>query len=280
MIAILHAIILGIIEGVTEFLPISSTGHLIVAEHAIGFKDAAELFTVIVQIGSVSAVIWYYRLDIFNRIYGLFRREKSAEKFWINLIIATIPAGLFGVALDKTLQKYAVPRTVAVSLILGGIVLWLVETYHSQDKQDRPREKGHKQQASLDSITLKQALSVGFAQVLSLVPGVSRSGATIVGGLLSGLDRVTATAFSFYLSMPVMVLATLYKVGKEHNQVTSLPGGVTALVVGVITAFITGLMAVSWLLKYVSNHDFKNFAYYRIGFGIFILLLLGAGYLK
>jgi undecaprenyl-diphosphatase len=269
MLAIIHAIILGIIEGFTEFLPISSTGHLIVAEHAIGFKDAAELFTVVIQIGSVSAVIWYYRLDIFNRISGLFRREKSAEKFWINLIIATIPAGLFGVALDKTLQKYAVPRTVAVSLILGGIVLWLVETYHSQNKQDRPREKGP-----------KQALSVGLAQVLSLVPGVSRSGATIVGGLLSGLDRVTATAFSFYLSMPVMVLATLYKVGKEHNQITHLPGGVVALIVGIVTSFITGLMAVSWLLQYVSKHDFKNFAYYRIGFGAFILLLLSLGFLK
>ena len=281
MVAIIHAIILGIIEGFTEFLPISSTGHLIVAEHALGFKDMAELFTVVIQIGSVSAVIWYYRLDIINRVMALFKREKGADKFWINLIIATIPAGLIGVALDKTLQKYAVPRTVAIMLILGGIVLWLVETYHHQNKAIRARQMLHATpKANLDSITPKQALSVGMAQVVSLVPGVSRSGATIVGGLLSGLDRVTATAFSFYLSMPVMVLATLYKVGKEHKQLTHLPGGTAALVVGVITAFITGLIAVSWLLQYISKHDFKNFAYYRIGFGFFILLLLGMGFLK
>ena len=284
MIAIIHAIILGIVEGFTEFLPVSSTGHLIIAEHALGFKDLAELFTVVIQIGSVSAVIWYYRLDIINRIKTLFKREEGSSKFWINLIIATIPAGLFGVALDKTLQKYAVPKTVAIMLILGGIVLWLVETYHHQNRYDRSRarlqndERMHK--TRLDEITTKQALGVGMAQVFSLVPGVSRSGATIVGGLLSGLDRVTATAFSFYLSMPVMILATLYKVGKNHAQINQLPGGKAALIVGVITAFITGLMAVSWLLQYISKHDFKKFAYYRICFGIFILILLGLGFLK
>lgn len=281
MVAIIHAIILGIIEGLTEFLPISSTGHLIVAEHAIGFKDSAELFTVVIQIGAVSAVIWYYRLDIFNRITALFKRESGAYTFWINLVLATIPAGLIGVVLDKTLQKYAVPRTVAIMLILGGIVLWLVETYHQQDKGTRARQMNRSTtKPKLDSITPKQALGVGMAQVVSLVPGVSRSGATIVGGLLSGLDRVTATAFSFYLSMPVMVLATLYKVGKEHNKISMLPGGMPALIVGVMTAFITGLMAVSWLLQYISKHDFKGFAYYRIGFGIFILVLLDMGFLK
>jgi len=283
MTAIIHAIILGIIEGLTEFLPVSSTGHLIVAEHAIGFKDTAELFTVVIQIGAISAVVWYYRLDIIDRVQGLFKREKGADKFWINLVIATIPAGLIGVALDKTLQKYSMPRTVAWSLILGGIVLWLVETYHHQNRGDRSRarlqaeERAHK--AQLDTITPKQALGVGVAQVVSLVPGVSRSGATIVGGLLAGLDRVTATAFSFYLSIPVMVLATGYKVAKNHSQISGLPGGKAALIVGIVTAFVTGLIAVSWLLQYVSKHDFKNFAYYRIGFGIFILLLLGMGFL-
>lgn len=279
MAAIIHAIILGIVEGLTEFLPISSTGHLIVAEHAIGFKDMAELFTVIIQIGSVSAVIWYYRLDIIKRITDLFKRQKGADRFWINLVIATIPAGLFGVALDKTLQKYAVPRTVALMLILGGIVLWIVETRH-KEKTDRPRQMNRQPEAQLDSITPKQALGVGVAQVVSLVPGVSRSGATIVGGLLSGLDRVTATAFSFYLSIPVMVLATAYKLVKNHHQVAQLPGGGAALVVGIITAFLTGLLAVSWLLQYISHHNFKKFAYYRIGFGFFILLLLALGGLR
>ena len=281
MIAIIHAVILGIVEGLTEFLPISSTGHLIVAEHAIGFKDSAELFTVVIQIGAIAAVVWHYRLDIISKITGLFKRDKTIGKFWVNLIIATIPAGLAGLALDKTLQKYAVPRTVAISLILGGIVLWLVETYRHDNKVERPRDMGRtSSQTSLESITPKQALGVGVAQVFSLVPGVSRSGATIVGGLLSGLDRVTATAFSFYLSIPVMILATGYKVLKNHHEISNLPGGSAALVVGIVTAFITGLMAVSWLLRYISRHDFKNFAYYRIGFGIFILLLLALGGLQ
>lgn len=284
MAAIIHAIILGIIEGLTEFLPISSTGHLIVAEHAIGFRDMAELFTVVIQIGAIAAVVWYYRLDLINRIMGLFKREKSANRFWMNLVIATIPAGLIGLALDKTLQKYAVPRTVAMTLILGGIILWLVETYHHQNRGERSRARlqaeEHAPKVQLDAITSKQALGVGIAQVASLVPGVSRSGATIVGGLLSGLDRVTATAFSFYLSIPVMVLASGYKVAKEHSQISQLPGGKVALIVGIISAFITGLMAVSWLMQYVSKHDFKKFAYYRIGFGVFILLLLGGGFLS
>jgi undecaprenyl-diphosphatase len=279
MTAIIHAIILGIVEGLTEFLPISSTGHLIVAEHVIGFKDAAELFTVVIQIGAIGAVMWFYRLDIIKKITGLLRRDQKILRFWANLVIATIPAGLMGVALDKTLQKYAVPRTVAWSLILGGIVLWLVETYR-HDKQERPRDMGRQPAARLEEITSKQALGVGVAQVASLVPGVSRSGATIVGGLLSGLDRVTATAFSFYLSMPVMILATGYKILKEHDKISSLPGSKAALIVGIITSFVTGLMAVSWLLSYISRHDFKNFAYYRIGFGILILLILAAGGLR
>lgn len=277
MIAIIHAIILGIVEGFTEFLPISSTGHLIVAEHLIGFKDTAELFTVVIQIGSVSAVMWYYRLDLIKRITGFFKREEGANKFWLNLVIATIPAGLIGVALDKTLQKYAVPRYVAVMLILGGIVLYVVETYHQKESSDRPRRMEKHTEARLDTITPKQALGVGMAQVVSLMPGVSRSGATIVGGLLGGLDRVTATAFSFYLSIPVMILATLYKLAKNRHEITHLPGGTAALVVGVITAFVTGLLAVSWLLQYISKHNFKKFAYYRIAFGFFIFLLLAVG---
>jgi len=277
---IIHAIILGIVEGFTEFLPISSTGHLIVAESAIGFKDTAKLFTVVIQIGAIAAVLWFYRLDIMKRLGSLLKQEKGANKFWLNLIIATIPAGLFGLALDKTLQKYSVPRTVALTLILGGIALWLVETYHREPKVERPREMGRKPEAQLDSITPKQALSVGVVQVASLVPGVSRSGATIVGGLLSGMDRVTATAFSFYLSLPVMILAVGYKLMKEHDKIASLPGGSAALIVGTVTSFITGLLAVGWLLNYISRNNFKPFAYYRIAFGVLILLLLGMGFLE
>jgi undecaprenyl-diphosphatase len=270
--AILHAIILGIIEGLTEFLPISSTGHLIVAEKLIGFKDTAELFTVVIQIGAIAAVIWYYRRDILSKITGLFTGKGPIVKFWINLVIATIPAGIVGLLFDNTMQKYSVPRTVAISLIAGGIVLWLIETYHNAPPAHY--KQGQQPQPSFDKISTKQALGVGVAQIASLVPGVSRSGSTIVGGLLAGLDRVTATAFSFYLSIPVMILATGYKLVKEHDRITHLPGGSAALAVGVATAFITGLFAVSWLLRYISHHDFKGFAYYRIIFGAVILILL------
>lgn len=274
--AIIQAIILGIIEGLTEFLPISSTGHLIVAEHLVGYKDMAELFTVVVQVGAIAAVLWYYRQDIMKRIGSLLKMENGSLRFWVNLVIATIPAGLIGVAFDKTIQRYSVPRTVGLTLILGGIILWLVESYH-KEKADRPRQAGHQPQANLDAITPKQALGVGVAQVTALVPGVSRSGATIVGGLLSGLDRVTATAFSFYLSIPVMILASGYKIFKQRSDIASLPGGSVGLIIGTIAAFATALMAVSWLLHYISSHNFKKFAYYRIGFGIFIFMLLAVG---
>ena len=277
---IFQAIILGIVEGLTEFLPISSTGHLIIAERAIGFKDTAELFTVVIQIGAIAAVMWYYRTDLTGRVSGLIKREATAKRFWLNVLVATIPAGVIGLLLDSTLQKHSVPRTVAISLILGGIILWLVEQYHQKDDPDRPRQMGRRPEARLDSITPRQALGIGVAQITSLVPGVSRSGATIVGGLLSGLDRVTATAFSFYLSMPVIILASCYKIVKEYDAITHLPGGIAALGVGIVTSFITGLMAVSWLLGYVSRHNFKGFAYYRIVFGFFILVLLSMGFLQ
>lgn len=274
--AIIQAIILGIVEGLTEFLPISSTGHLIVAEHLIGYKDMAELFTVVVQVGAIAAVLWYYREDIVRRISSLAKMENGSLRFWVNLVIATIPAGLIGVAFDKTIQKYSVPRTVGLTLILGGIILWLVESYH-KEKSDRPRQAGRQPEANLDAITPRQALGVGVAQVTALIPGVSRSGATIVGGLLSGLDRVTATAFSFYLSIPVMILASGYKIIKQRSDIASLPGGSAGLIIGTAAAFVTALMAVSWLLRYISRHNFKKFAYYRIGFGVFIFMLLAVG---
>ena len=272
MVAIFHAIILGIIEGLTEFLPISSTGHLIVAEHAIGYKDAAQTFTVVVQIGSIAAVAWYYRRDLWARSVGLFKGVEGARRFWLNIVIATIPAGLVGLALNKTLEKYALPATVAVSLIIGGIILLIAEARFVGQR--------HRDGLKIDSITPKQALGVGLAQVVSLVPGVSRSGATIVGGMFAGLNRITAATFSFYLSLPILGLATIYKLFKSRHELGSLPGGISALAVGTIAAFISALLVVSWLLKYISRHDFKLFAYYRLAFGALILLLLAVGVLS
>ena len=263
---ILQAIILGIIEGLTEFLPISSTGHLIVAEKAMGYYDVAEMFTVVVQLGAIAAVIWHYRKDLISRTVGLLQRKPKDVAFWKLWVLATIPAGFIGFLASDTLSKYATVRTVGVSLILGGIVIWLIETYH--------KPKPSKPQARLQDLTLKRALQVGGYQILALVPGVSRSGATIMGGLLSGLDRVTATAFSFYLSIPIIVLAGGYKLIADRDKIALISGGPAALIAGVVVAFISALLVINWLLHYVAKNDFKLFAGYRIAFGIIILLTI------
>lgn len=264
---ILQAIVLGIIEGLSEFLPISSTGHLIVAEHAMSYKDTAEIFTVVIQTGAIFAVIWFYRNDLINKIAGLFRRDPATLKFWTSWVIATIPAGLAGFLLRDQISKYAVALSVAIALIVGGILIWLIETYHTAAKA-----KGESVQ--FEKIDWKTALKVGIYQILALIPGVSRSGSTIMGGLLSGLDRVTATAFSFYLSIPILLLAGAYQLISGRDELDTVAGGGTAIAVGIVVSFITALIAVKWLLKYVSRHDFKIFAYYRIVLGVIILLAL------
>ena len=264
MLEILQAIILGIIEGLTEFLPISSTGHLIVAQDLMNYKDTAEIFAVVIQSGAIAAVIWFYRNDLADQFSGLFKGDKSVTKFWINWVIATIPAGLIGFIMRDTISKYAVATTVAVALIVGGILIWIIETYHKP-------VKSYSDGARLNDMKTGQAFRVGLFQILALIPGVSRSGATIMGGLLSGLDRVTATAFSFYLSIPILVLAGAYQLVTGWNDLDTVAGGGLAILVGAVTAFITALVAINWLLKYVSHHDFKPFAYYRIILGVIIL---------
>jgi len=262
---IFQAIILGIIEGLTEFLPISSTGHLIVAQDLIGYKDSAEIFTVVIQSGAILAVVWFYRVDLIKKINGLINRDKQAIYFWRNWIIATIPAGLAGFALKDTITTYAVALTVAISMIVGGFVILMIENYHTIAKATKP---------SINKITLMQALKVGLFQMVALIPGVSRSGATIMGGLLSGMDRVTATAFSFYLSIPILIVAGIYQLASGRHELNTVDGGMGAIIAGSIAAFITALIAVKWLLKYVSKHDFKIFAYYRIVVGLIILVAL------
>jgi undecaprenyl-diphosphatase len=264
---ILQAIILGIIEGLTEFLPISSTGHLIVAENLMNYKDTAEIFAVVIQMGAIAAVIWYFRNDLIEKITGLLRRDETVVRFWINWVVATIPAGLIGFALKDQISKYAVVTTVAITLIAGGILIWLIETYH-HPVRNREREP------KLESMTTGQAVKIGLYQVLALIPGVSRSGATIMGGLLSGVDRITATAFSFYLSIPILVLAGGYQLIKGRDELNTVAGGGPALIVGTIAAFISALLVVKWLLRYVSTNDFKPFAYYRIILGVIILIAL------
>lgn len=264
---VLQAILLGIIEGLTEFLPISSTGHLIIAEHYIHFKDTAEVFTVSVQSGAMLAVIWHYREDIFGKISRFFKGDKTAVRFFKNLTIATLPALVFGFLLKDQFDKYAKPSVVASALILGAGVLWWI------DKKFPPRKESP--QPDLDKVNTKEALYAGLAQCVALIPGVSRSGATIVGGMLGGLNRVNATALSFYLAVPVLLIAGMYKLVQGRGELaSSVDGGITSIVVGIVVSFFVALLAISWLIKYVSNHSFKIFIIYRIALGILVLVLL------
>ena len=263
---IFQAILLGIIEGLTEFLPISSTGHLIVAEKMIGYKDTAELFTVVIQVGAIFAVLWHYREQLIKMTIGLFRREKKSLHFWMNWIIATIPVGILGVLLTSKLSNLATLPIIASALLGGGILILLIEKYRKP-----PVNNG---EPKLDQLTPVQSFKVGCYQTLSLVPGMSRSGATIMGGVMSGLDRVTATAFSFYMSIPVLLLASVYKLLKDGDKIPTVTGGSSAIIAGTITTFIVSLLAINWLLQYVSKHSFKIFAYYRIAFGLLIFLAI------
>lgn len=271
---IINAIILGIVEGLTEFLPISSSGHLIVAESLLGFKDSAETFTVVIQMGAILAVIWYYRNDLIKRILGL--SSANMQKFWLNIIIASIPAGVLGLIFNKQIESLMFhPVPVAIALIVGGIILWIVESRPSNHAQTS-------ELADVDIVTPMQAIWIGVAQIFALVfPGTSRSGATIVGGMLTGLNRATSTAFSFYLGMPILVLASLYKLYKARDTLSSsVPGGITALLVGTVVSFVSALVVVSWLLNYVSRNNFKPFAIYRIVLGMIILVLVATGVMQ
>lgn len=266
----LASIILGVVEGVTEFLPVSSTGHLIVADALLrpGVNKAAkDAFDIAIQLGAILALIWFYRADLLGqaRVIG---RDQPTQRLWLGIIVAFIPAAAVGFLFNDLITTYLFsPLTVAVSLILWGVVLWIVE---STPRTARTRE--------LRAVGLGQALIIGLAQILALIPGTSRSAATIVGGLLVGLDRTVATAFSFYLSIPTLGIATLYALYKNRAVLGQL--GVLNVVLGLIFAFVTALFAVGWLLRYISRHDFKGFAVYRVIAGLVILALIYLGVLQ
>lgn len=266
MILLLEVIILGIIEGITEFLPVSSTGHVIVAADWLGFNDPKDIFTVVIQFGAIAAVIWHFRRDLAARIGGLVRRDKAAIRFWRLLVIATIPVGIAGLLLESYFDKIAVPLVVASTLIAGGIFLWWL---------DRRPGRPIKHEADIDRVSLKQGLLVGLGQCVALVPGVSRAGATIASGLVVGMDRVTATAFSFYLSIPVMTLASGLIIFKNYEEIPDVSGGLSSIAVGMIVSFLVALAFIKWLLHYVSRHTFRPFAFYRIVLGVGILIWLG-----
>ena len=254
-----QALILGVVEGVTEFLPISSTGHQIIVADLIGFAgERAMAFNIIIQLGAILAVVWEFRRKIIEVVVGLPRVPK-AQRFTANLLIAFLPAVILGVSFADLIHQYLFnPITVAAALIVGGVImLWAERREHVIHAE------------SVDDMTWKHALKVGCAQCLAMVPGTSRSGATIIGGLLFGLSRKAATEFSFFLAMPTMVGAAVYS-GYKYRELF-LPADLPVFAIGFVISFIFAMIAVRALLKFIGNHSYASFAWYRIGFGLLIL---------
>ena len=266
IILLLKAAILGIVEGLTEFLPISSTGHLIVVGSLLDFNDErGKLFEIVIQSAAILAVMWEYRAKITEVMGGLQRREAAAQRFVINVMIAFLPLALIGLAFGKHIKAALFnPITVAVTSIVGALfILWAEKRQHTVTVE------------SVDDLSWRDALKVGFAQALALIPGTSRSGATIIGGLFFGLSRRAATEFTFFLAMPTLIAATLYEMYKERALLSSDDLGMWA--VGFIASFISAFLCVRWLLRYISSHDFTVFAWYRIAFGLIVLVTYYSG---
>lgn len=254
-----QAVILGIVEGLTEFLPISSTGHQIIVADLIGFGgERAMAFNIIIQLGAILAVVWEFRRKILEIVTGL-PTQANAQRFTINLLIGFLPAVVLGVIFADKIHEYLFnPITVAVALVLGGFVMLWAE------KRQHVIRVNH-----VDEMRWTDALKVGFAQCLAMIPGTSRSGSTIIGGLLFGLSRKTATEFSFFLAMPTMVGAAVYS-GYKYRDLFQ-PGDFPVFALGFVVSFIFAMIAVRGLLKFIANHSYAVFAWYRIAFGLLIL---------
>lgn len=261
MVLLLKALIMGIVEGVTEFLPISSTGHLIITGDILAFlqKEQRDVFEIVIQLGAIVAVCWEYRHKLIHLLAGL-RNDPQARRFACNLIVAFIPAAVLGLLFGKSIKAhlfFAAP--VAMAFIVGGlIILWAERRKHTVHVHE------------MYNMTLKDALKVGLAQCFALIPGASRSGSTIIGGLLSGLSRKAATEFSFLLAIPTLTTAALYDLYRHREMLNANMTGLMAA--GFVLSFISALLAVRGLLRYISRHDFSVFAWYRIAFGALVLL--------
>src|SRR5438093_2682697 len=259
------AFILGVVEGLTEFLPISSTGHLILVGDLLGFTDEkAKVFEIVIQTGAMFAIVWEYR-ERFGRVLAGLATDRAAQRFALNLLVAFTPAAVLGLAFSKLIKTYlfhAVP--VALAFIVGAfIILWV----------ERRRRAAVIQ--SVDEMTWKDALKVGIAQSFALIPGTSRSGATIIGGMLFGLSRRAATEFSFFLAVPTLIAAGAYDLLK-HRELLSA-ADLPVFGIGFIAAFVSAFVCVRWLIRYIATHDFTVFAWYRIAFGAIVLFTAFTG---
>jgi undecaprenyl-diphosphatase len=265
---LVKAAIMGVVEGLTEFLPVSSTGHLILAGSLLGFHDdKAKVFDIAIQTGAILAVIIVYWQKIRETLVAL-PTQRQAQQFSLNVLIAFVPAVVLGLVFGKAIKaNLFTPTVVAIALIVGGfIIIW------AERRQSRVRVE------SVDDMSSMDAIKVGLVQCIAMIPGTSRSGATIIGGMLLGLSRKAATDFSFFLAMPTLVGAGVYSLYKERAllSISDLP----MFGVGLLFSFLSAWACVRWLLRYISTHDFVPFAYYRIGFGALILLTAHLGWVK
>ncbi len=260
LLILIKAFVLGIVEGLTEFLPVSSTGHLIIVGDLLNFNDeVGKVFEIVIQLGAILAVCWEYRQKISRVSRGLLD-DRQAQGFVFNLAVAFLPAAILGLLFIKAIKAHLFhPFTVAIAFIIGGLVIFWVEK-----KAFTPRVH------SVEQMTWKDALKVGFAQAFSLIPGTSRSGATIMGGMIFGLSRTTATEFSFFLAIPTMFAATFYDLYKHWALLHAHDLAVFAT--GFVTAFISAFFAVRALLRYIAHHSFVVFAWYRVVFGVILLI--------
>ncbi len=261
--SLLVALLLGIVEGLTEFLPISSTGHLIVAGSLLGYTgEQAKVFEIVIQAGAILAVCWEFRARLASVASGLFR-DPRANRFVANLVVAFVPAAVLGLSFGKLIKaSLFAPVPVAVAFVVCAfVILWAERRQRARPDAVRIDD--------VDAMRWPDALKVGCAQAFALIPGTSRSGATIIGGMLFGLSRRAATEFSFFLAIPTLFAACAYETVKNRELLAS--ADLAAFGVGFAAAFVSAFLCVRWLLRYVSHHDFTPFAWYRIGFGAVIL---------
>ncbi|AJC14901.1 undecaprenyl-diphosphate phosphatase [Pandoraea sputorum] len=268
----LKAVILGVVEGLTEFLPISSTGHLILVGSLLDFNDEkGKIFDIVIQFGAILAVCWEFRAKIAQVVFGL-GSDAKARRFAVNVIVACVPAIVLGLLFGKHIKAVLFnPLVVATAFIVGGVIILLVERHNRRNVEAGKLPRVN----SIDELSTLDALKVGFAQCLALVPGTSRSGATIIGGMMFGLERRVATEFSFFLAIPILFGATIYELYKSRSMLDVADFGLFGI--GFVFAFISAFICVRWLLRYIASHDFTAFAWYRIVFGIVVLVSAYSG---
>ncbi len=264
------AFVMGVVEGCTEFLPISSTGHLILAGSFLDFTgNNVKVFSIAIQSGAMLSVVWVYRHKILDVVRGMFTNARD-RKFVINLVVAFLPAAILGILFSRAIQDFLFyPAPVAAAFIVGGLLIIFVERKNEKNPVARVE--------SVDDMTVVDAFKVGCAQAFALIPGTSRSGATIIGGMLLGLSRKAATEFSFFLAMPTLFGAAAYSIFKDRALLAS--SDIPLFTIGTISAFVSAFFCVRWLLRYISSHNFIPFAWYRIAFGMFVLVSAHYGWI-